>query len=247
MNDGGDAAGGKLKSIIDSAVNYMYNTALKMLTEWSIIGRAESDMKRAEKTELTRQKILQAAVCEFGRHGYAGGTVNRICESGISKGLVYHNFKDKDEIYLTCLQECCDSLAAYMKEQNCGTNVLRYMDVRWRWRKKNPDKAHILFEALLTPPQNLQDRIKDSMRGFEEMNLDIYKKFVRSLSLREGISEETALSYFCWMQEMFNAFFSNPEVGGLELDEKIAAHERYIQQFFNLMLYGIAQEKGGNE
>ena len=113
----------------------------------------------------------------------------------------------------------------------------------WEYRQLAASFSEENYEdEFLKILSNAQSNIKEFGTG-----ADIYKKFVRSLPLREGISEETALSYFCWMQEMFNAFFSNPEVGGLELDEKIAAHERYIQQFFNLMLYGIAQEKGGNE
>ena len=64
-------------------------------------------MKQREKTELTVQRILSAAIAEFGVNGYAGGAVNNICKAGINKGLIYHNFKGKDELYLTCLHISC--------------------------------------------------------------------------------------------------------------------------------------------
>ncbi len=67
-------------------------------------------MKRAERTELTVAKILEAALEEFGAKGYSGGTVNNICKRGINKGLVYHNFKDKDALYLACLEAGCKKL-----------------------------------------------------------------------------------------------------------------------------------------
>ena len=54
-------------------------------------------MKKSEKTEITVSKIIDAAMVEFGKNGYAGGTVNNICKSGIHKGLLYHNFSGKDE------------------------------------------------------------------------------------------------------------------------------------------------------
>lgn len=60
-------------------------------------------MKRIEKTKLTISKILEAAMKEFGMNGYTGGTVNNICKHGINKGLIYHNFKDKDDLYPTYL------------------------------------------------------------------------------------------------------------------------------------------------
>ena len=60
-------------------------------------------MKKEEKTEITKCKILAAAIQEFGANGYAAGSVNNICKTGINKGLIYHNYKDKDELYLVCV------------------------------------------------------------------------------------------------------------------------------------------------
>lgn len=48
-------------------------------------------MEKEEKTRLTKEKILKAGISEFGRNGYRGGSINAICASGISKGLIYHN------------------------------------------------------------------------------------------------------------------------------------------------------------
>mgnify|MGYP002539826609 CR=1 FL=1 len=58
-------------------------------------------MKREEKNALSRQRILDAAMEEFSRNGYDGASLNTVCaEKGISKGIIYHYFKDKDELYL---------------------------------------------------------------------------------------------------------------------------------------------------
>ena len=84
-------------------------------------------MKQIEKTELTVSKILEAAIEEFGTKGYNGGTINNICKKGINKGLVYHNFKDKDELYLTCLKESCEKLVAMVKEKGYA-RVYEYPD-----------------------------------------------------------------------------------------------------------------------
>ena len=72
------------------------------------------DMKKSEKTEITISKILEAAMDEFGKNGYAGGTVNNICNTGINKGLLYHNFAGKDDLYLTCLEHSCKKLINYL-------------------------------------------------------------------------------------------------------------------------------------
>ena len=64
-----------------------------------IIILVEICMKKSEKTEITIAKILDAAMKEFGKNGYAGGTINHICNAGINKGLIYHNFAGKDELH----------------------------------------------------------------------------------------------------------------------------------------------------
>ena len=64
-------------------------------------------MKREEKSELTRERILQAAIEEFGTNGYDASALNTICsKNGISKGLIYYNFVDKDDLYLACVSRC---------------------------------------------------------------------------------------------------------------------------------------------
>lgn len=67
-------------------------------------------MKQAERAEQTRNKIVEAAMKEFGRNGYRGGTIGNICKTGINKGLVYHYFASKNELYLECVKISCEKL-----------------------------------------------------------------------------------------------------------------------------------------
>ena len=89
-------------------------------------------MKKAEKTERTKERILQAAMEEFGRKGYAAATIGAICsEHGIAKGLLYHNFVGKDDLYLACVSRCFDDVTAYLQGQNLGADLHRYMEYRF--------------------------------------------------------------------------------------------------------------------
>ncbi|MQY24176.1 TetR/AcrR family transcriptional regulator [Nocardia macrotermitis] len=54
---------------------------------------------RQVRAELTRERILAAAVEVFGEYGYAAGTTNRIAERAeISIGSLYQYFPNKDSI-----------------------------------------------------------------------------------------------------------------------------------------------------
>lgn len=181
---------------------------------------------------------------EFGRNGYVGGTVNNICKTGINKGLIYHNFKDKDELYLACLKISCDKLTAYIKEKNGPGNLGEYMNVRMEFFRECPNEARIFFEALLNPQQKLQVEIQKIMGELEEINERVYRNTVQSVTLREGVTMEDALSYFRQMQTMFNGYFSSPAYQNTPLEEKIKIHEANIPKLLDFMLYGIAKGEG---
>lgn len=80
---------------------------------WSMI------MKQQEKTQKTIERIISSAVEEFGSKNYDAASINSICEKGhISKGLLYHNFKSKDELYLKCVKICYDEMTLFLKSQS---------------------------------------------------------------------------------------------------------------------------------
>lgn len=79
-------------------------------------------MKQEEKTEHTKERILAAALEEFGTYGYSAATINAICSKhNIPKGLLYHNFTGKDDLYLACIARCFNDIMSYL--QNNSTNI----------------------------------------------------------------------------------------------------------------------------
>ena len=202
-------------------------------------------MKRSEKSELTVAKILDAAMVEFGMNGYTGGTVNNICKTGINKGLIYHNFKDKNDLYLSCLKISCDKLVEYVESKNCSNDMMQYMKIRMDFFMEYPNEADILFESLLNPQPQLQIEIQEAMREFDALNERIYRNTIKKLTLRKNVTMEDAMSYFRQVQTMFNGYFSSPAYQNIALDEKVKIHETNIPKLFNFMLYGIA--KGDDE
>lgn len=56
--------------------------------------------------EATRRRILDAAFFEFYRHGFQGGSVNRVVEAaGTTKGALFHHFAGKRELGHAVLDE----------------------------------------------------------------------------------------------------------------------------------------------
>lgn len=70
--------------------------------------------RKLELEELRREQILTAALGMFYENGYANTTMDDIASAaGISKGLIYHYFKNKAEILFSFdgkLNECLEEI-----------------------------------------------------------------------------------------------------------------------------------------
>ncbi len=200
-------------------------------------------MKKEDKTERTKERILKAAMVEFGKYGYAGASLNNICKTGISKGLLYHNFENKDAVYLACVEHCFCQLTQYLAQQNIGADIRRYMNCRLQFFRENESEARLFFEAVLQPPARLGRQINELRKDFDALNRELYLKTLASVSLRQGVTQEDALNYFTLMQNMFNGYFSSPVYRGMPMSEVMTAHEAGLEKLLDFMLYGIAQRR----
>jgi AcrR family transcriptional regulator len=59
-----------------------------------------------EQLATRRAEILAAARRAFARHGYEGATVKVLeAETGLSRGAIFHHFKDKDALFLALAED----------------------------------------------------------------------------------------------------------------------------------------------
>jgi AcrR family transcriptional regulator len=85
-------------------------------------------MKRKRKTqqerrEETREQVLSAAAGVFARRGFHATSLEAIAEeAGFSRGAVYYNFADKDELFLELLDRRCAERAQDLREVFADTD-----------------------------------------------------------------------------------------------------------------------------
>ncbi len=72
-------------------------------------------MPRVSQHQLDarRQEILAGARACFARYGYEGATVRRLEEeTGLSRGAIFHHFKDKDSLFLAVAEDDTAAMVA---------------------------------------------------------------------------------------------------------------------------------------
>ena len=200
-------------------------------------------MKKEEKTKLSKERILKVAMTEFSVNGYVSGSMNHICETGIPKGLLYHNFSGKDELYLCCVRKTFHELLEYLKNEKMNDHIETYMKARLVFFHEHIEEAHIFYETVLQPPKAIRLEIETIKKEFDLYNESIYLNVIKMLALRTGVTTEDALDYFRRMQEMFHGYFFNPVFSNQAFPDFIENYENELNKLLDYMIYGIAERR----
>jgi AcrR family transcriptional regulator len=72
---------------------------------------------QAERRQQTREGLVAAASRVFAKNGFQGSSLDAVAEeAGFSRGAVYYNFADKEELFLELLDRRCAERARDIRE-----------------------------------------------------------------------------------------------------------------------------------
>lgn len=202
-------------------------------------------MKREEKNQQTKRRIMESALAEFSAQGYGGSSINTICAAeDLSKGIVYHYFETKDALFLACVRECFERLTDYIRENLQGQNHTKsgledYFAIRAKFFYSHPVYQRIFCEAVVSPPAHLRDEIRRCRQGFDALNMQILERLLTPLPLRAGFSQEEVIEVFRQFQDLINIHNQAPQIDG----QTFAAYEAMCRQTLDVLLYGIIERE----
>lgn len=205
-------------------------------------------MNRDEKNLQKWQKIVDAALLEFSEKGYAEGSLNAICAAGeISKGIIYHYFKDKDALYLYCVKECFDALTEYLYKKVIIADVPikgaleGYFDARIAFFAENPLYLKLFCNVIMAPPAHLRTALEVIKSDFDALNISALNRLLARAKLRGDMTIAEVVEFFRDYQDFINMRFQMQTFNELSLEE----HEKRCSSSLKILLYGVI-ECGGD-
>ena len=87
---------------------------------------------QADRSDLSRQRILDAALLEFSSEGLAGARTDRIAvAAGVNKALLYYYFESKENLYNATLEMIAgrvrdSSMAVFLRPATAGERIVRF-------------------------------------------------------------------------------------------------------------------------
>lgn len=196
-------------------------------------------MKREEKNQRTRERILESAGREFAKHGFSGASMNEIVKrGGISKGIIYHYFPSKENLYLACVRQCFQRLTGYLEEKQqsgSGNLLTRYFDARMQYFLTHPIDAQLFSGAVLDPPAELSGQICEETRSFRAFNRSVLTEMLNEDDLRPELSKDEILTVFEIFQNVLNSGWRDASSD----PEAVEKHEAACRSALDIFLYGI--------
>lgn len=74
-------------------------------------------------TEEKLSEILECGISEFAEHGFESASMKKIAErAGISVGVLYKYYADKDAFIMACIRRCLDRLEGFLTEMTAKSD-----------------------------------------------------------------------------------------------------------------------------
>lgn len=129
-------------------------------------------LTRAEKNELNRKNLFEAAVKVVGKFGYKDASVTDITAlADVAHGTFYNHFESKQEILDHLLPELGEHLLAFLGEQVGDATFLereeRSIRAYFQFMKDKPEFYRILVEAQVYSPESFDTHAENLIRNYE--------------------------------------------------------------------------------
>ncbi|AJH00893.1 TetR/AcrR family transcriptional regulator [Clostridium beijerinckii] len=159
-----------------------------------------------------QNRILNAAINEFAEKGYENASTNEIVkDAGISKGLLFHYFKNKKQLFLFLYDYCIDvSMTEFYKKID-----LNERDFFVRLRQIHLIKAELLnkypkmLKFIEVANMEKSSDIENDLNTINKEELESASKRVFDgidlSKFRDGIDIEKAINVVIWSFQGFNA------------------------------------------
>ena len=206
-------------------------------------------MTQKERQERSRREILRAAMEEFGTQDYDAVTMDSICGNhGISKGMMYHYYPNKDALFLLCVQTTFQDLRDNIQsdvetlEQQSGFEAIKaYFLLREQYFQGHPMEKNVFENALLRPPRHLREQIWALRAPVRELNHQFIWRVVGRMPLREGLRPEAVMRYLDSVEYSLPHALRQYSAGG-DLTDMHTLMEA-VGELLDLVLYGVIRQE----
>lgn len=161
-------------------------------------------------------KILEAAIEEFAQKGFEAASTNKIAErANVAKGLLFHYFESKENLYIECYRHVLNWTKEKFDEFVLNSSHEDFFEFLkdWSLHKIKLAAENPTYSKFLLTMTNLPSPLRGTILNMIKENVlnstgVLYEKLKR-VQLREGISHEDALRFVIAVFEGLGDWYLN--------------------------------------
>jgi TetR/AcrR family transcriptional regulator len=157
-----------------------------------------------------QDRIINAAIKEFAQKGYDNASTNEIVkEAGISKGLLFHYFKNKKQLYLFLKDRFMDLLTKefYQKVTFTDPDIFVRIEqatlIKMELRNKYPDIFKFVTSVYLEDSKEVKEDLDKWKTEITEVNLHRAFDGIDTSLFRDDVDAQKIIKIITWTAEQF--------------------------------------------
>ena len=155
-----------------------------------------------------QDRIINAAIKEFAQKGYDSASTNEIVkEAGISKGLLFHYFQSKKQLFFFLFDYCYNLVADefYKKidltERDFFKRIRQTVRIKMDLQSKYPEILTFIQEAFMQDSPEIKDEFDKKKQELNAVNIGIIYDGIDLSKFRDDVDVQKVLKVISWTFE----------------------------------------------
>jgi TetR/AcrR family transcriptional regulator len=155
-----------------------------------------------------QDRIINAAIKEFAQKGYDSASTNEMVkEAGISKGLLFHYFKNKKQLFFFLFDYCYNLVAdefykkVDLSERDVFKRIRQAVHIKMDLQTQYPDILTFIQEAFMQDSPEIKDEFEKKKQELNAVNIGIIYDGIDLSKFRDDVDVQKILKVISWTFE----------------------------------------------
>ncbi|KAF5035343.1 TetR/AcrR family transcriptional regulator [Sedimentibacter saalensis] len=197
-----------------------------------------------------KDKIVQASIEEFSEHGFEKANTDRISQRAeVSKGLIFHYFGSKENLFMTAMNKCIDDALNEFKDLELPkddfiTILMKLMEVKYKFFMNNPMHYRMLVGGFSNSPKKLKADIEKRYMEIKQIGINILMDIIKGLPMKKNIEANDIVLLMASLTNIIESRYLPlfAEDGSNYEKYYDVVKDEYIR-LMNILMYGILEER----
>lgn len=199
-------------------------------------------------SDAKKEKIIKSSMEVFAEKGYENASTNDIIKkAGISKGILFHYFGNKKNLYLYILDKTLERAVEKINTGNgtASSDLFERISatgmMKLRLALEEPLIYRMIFTTFINTPDPIKEAVQDRYKKLYGVAMKMFFDGLDLSKIRSGVDPNKAIEVILLFLEGYQAKYI--EVWkNISADEALASMDRLMEEsrvYFDILKKGI--------